>query len=72
LQGFNAHGSKPTGLPSFRDNCESGASAVDGSFGGVETTGEHEHTYVREEYNASTDTWTRYCDCGFSETYERM
>ena len=80
LQGFNAHGSKPTGVPSFRDNCESGASAVDGGVGGVEsgvesgveTTGEHEHTYVREEYNASTDTWTRYCDCGFSETYERM
>ena len=33
---------------------------------------EHEHAYVREEYDASTDRWTRYCECGFSETFERM
>lgn len=32
----------------------------------------HEHCYVREEYDEATDMWTRYCECGFSERYERM
>ena len=32
----------------------------------------HEHQYVREEYNDDSDLWTRYCECGFSETFERM
>ena len=32
----------------------------------------HEHVYVREEYDEATDLWTRYCECGFSETYEQM
>jgi hypothetical protein len=44
-----------------------------GAYGGDDdTTSAHEHAYVREEYDASTDLWTRYCECGFSETFERM
>ena len=32
----------------------------------------HEHVYVREEHDEATDTWTRYCECGYSESYEQM
>ena len=32
----------------------------------------HEHTYVREEHDEATDMWTRYCECGYSESYEQM
>ena len=32
----------------------------------------HKHVYVREEHDEATDLWTRYCECGFSETYEQM
>ena len=32
----------------------------------------HEHSWSREEYDDATDLWTRYCECGFSETYEQM